>query len=150
MQLTEHFTFEELVRSDVATRRGIPNDPSDTARYNLGRVASKLEEIRAACGGGPLVVSSGYRCPALNMAIGGSRTSAHMRGLAADFHVPGLTLAEAARRIVAAGIVFDQLIFEGTWLHVGLAEANATPRQEELTATFHGGTAVYSKGIDSV
>lgn len=144
MNLTEHFTLEELVASQVAARRRIDNRPAPAVVENLRRVAGVLEQVRAAVGK-PITISSGYRCPPLNTAVGGARESAHLQGLAADINVPGMAPKDLARAIIATGIQFDQLIYEGTWVHIGLATGKL--RNQVLTATFAPGGVVYSAGI---
>lgn len=144
MNLSPHFTLEELSSSDTAVRKGIDNTPSAAIIENLKRIAQTLEEVRALVGG-PIRVSSGYRSPELNKAIGGSGKSAHLEGLAADITVSGKTPKELAILIRDSGIKYDQLIYEGTWVHVGLA--NGTLRQQDLTAHFGSGATTYSSGI---
>ena len=133
--LSEHFTLEELTFSQTAARQGIDNTPSPEIIQNLVRVALALEEIRSLLGGSAIHVNSGYRGPELNTFIGGSKTSAHMTGLAADFIAPAFgTVLEIAQAIAASDIIFDQLIHEyGTWVHIGLAPDGATPRRQLLT-----------------
>jgi zinc D-Ala-D-Ala carboxypeptidase len=91
--------------------------------------------VRSLLGGVAIHINSSYRGPALNAAIGGSKTSAHMKGLAADFIAPSFgSVLEIAQAIAASGIVFDQLIHEyGTWVHIGLAATGKTPRQQKLS-----------------
>lgn len=144
MNLSAHFTLEELSSSDTAVRKGIDNTPSAEIVENLKRVAQTLEQIRTLVGA-PVRVSSGYRCPALNTAIGGSSKSAHVEGLAADITVSGKTPKELAIMIRDAKIEYDQLIYEGTWVHVGLATGKL--RQQDLTAHFGSGATTYSNGI---
>lgn len=144
MNLTEHFTLEELVASQLAARRRLDNRPGPAELANLRRVAALLEQIRALVGG-PLTVSSGYRSLAVNAAVGGARSSAHVLGLAADITVPGLAPKAVAALIRDSDIEFDQLIYEGTWVHIGLA-AGALRRQV-LTATFAPGGVIYTQGI---
>ncbi|MFS2004599.1 D-Ala-D-Ala carboxypeptidase family metallohydrolase [Duganella sp. CT11-25] len=144
MNLSEHFTLEELVASQIAARRRIDNRPPPAIIENLRRVAAVLEQVRALVGRA-ITVSSGYRSPALNAAAGGARESAHLQGLAADITVSGLAPKDLAKAIVKAGIEFDQLIYEGTWVHIGLAAGKL--RGQVLTATFAPGGVVYSVGI---
>lgn len=135
MQLTPHFTLAELTVSQRAARLGIPNQPDQKALRNLVRMAQTLELVRAALGF-PLVVSSGYRSPLLNSKTpGASTTSAHARGLAADFTAPRFgTPFDVCREVMASGIVFDQLIYEyGEWVHIGLADDGAKPRRMVLS-----------------
>jgi hypothetical protein len=144
VNLTPHFTLDELTASQTATRRGIDNKPTIQILRNLTSLAETLEQVRALVGQ-PLTISSGYRCPDLNKWVGGASNSAHTLGLAADITCKGMTPQELARRIRASDIAFDQLIYEGTWVHLGLSAT--TPRREVLTAHFDGGRATYSKGI---
>ena len=134
MSLTKHFTLAEMTVSQTAARLGISNAPDAAAIANLKRVCEALELVRALVGG-PIIVSSGYRGPALNRAIGGSTSSAHMVGLAADFDRPGLTPKQVAQKIAASKIPFDQLILEypdsGGWVHLGLSAG--APRRQVLT-----------------
>ncbi len=134
-QLSPHFSLEELTFSQTAARQGIDNTASPQIAANLVLVVGILEDIRSLLGDVPLHISSGYRCPALNTLIGGSRTSAHMNGLAADFTAPDFgSVLEVAQAIAASGLVFDQLIHEyGTWVHVGMAASGVTPRRQLLT-----------------
>jgi hypothetical protein len=144
VNLTEHFTLDELTASQTAARRRIDNRPPVAVVRNLSRLAGVLEQVRAAVGK-PITVSSAYRCPQLNVAVGGSRNSAHLQGLAADINVSGMTPKQLAKAILAAGIPFDQLIYEGTWVHLGLADGKQ--RNQVLTATFGQGGVVYTAGI---
>lgn len=144
MNLAPHFTLAELVESQTATRKGIDNTPSPAIIAGLARVAAMLEQVRTLVGG-PITVSSGYRCPALNKAVGGASNSAHVLGLAADITAPGMSPQALAKLIQRAGLAFDQLIYEGTWVHIGLSASS--PRRQVLTATFVGGKASYSVGI---
>lgn len=132
-KLSPHFTLGELTASDTAARRAIDNTPSEAIVSNLHRVAATLEAVRALHGK-PLVVTSGYRCPALNQAVGGARDSAHVKGLAADINVPGISPYDLGSAIINAGIEFDQLIHEfGSWVHIGLAPDGVKPRGQLLT-----------------
>jgi hypothetical protein len=121
-----------MTLSQTAARKGIDNTATPEIVANLKRVAATLEEVRALLGA-PILVSSGYRSPALNKAIGGSPTSAHMHGLAADFTAPGFgTVLQVARKISASTIAYDQLIYEfGTWVHIGLSSDGL--RQQDLS-----------------
>ncbi|MGO4379709.1 D-Ala-D-Ala carboxypeptidase family metallohydrolase [Pseudoduganella sp. RAF19] len=144
MNLSEHFTLEEMVASQIATRRRLDNRPGPQELANLKRVCVVLEEVRALVGA-PVTVSSGFRSKAVNQAVGGAANSAHLLGLAADINVPGMAPKALAKMILASNILFDQLIYEGTWVHIGLSEDK--PRREVLTANFNPGGVVYSRGI---
>ena len=146
--LTPHFTLGELVESNTATRLGIDNTPSQAVINNLKRTADTLEKVRALLGK-PMIVNSGYRCPALNKAVNGAANSAHLTGLAADFTCRqfGDPLA-VCKAIAAAKIEFDQLIQEGTWVHIGLAPLGTPARNQILTAIFDAnGKASYKNGF---
>lgn len=134
-RLSPHFTLDELVASQTAARQGINNTPPREVVRNLRRLAATLEKVRSLLGGAPVLVSSGYRCAELNAAVGGSNTSAHMAGLAADFAVPAYgSVLEVARKIAVSNISYDQLIHEfGAWVHIGIAPGRKTPRQQKLS-----------------
>lgn len=119
MKLSANFHLDEFVTSQTAARRGIDNTPPAPVLIRLKNTAKGLEKVRAVLGK-PILISSGYRSPALNKAVGGSATSDHMNGDAADFISPGFgTPIAICRAIVAAGIKFDQLIEEnGRWVHI--------------------------------
>lgn len=146
-KLTAHFSLEELLFSQEAARHCLDNVPSGSVQINLARLAMVLERIRAAVGNRTVTVTSGYRSPALNQRIGGSRTSAHMDGRAADIVVRGMTALQVARAIQAAGIVLDQLILEGAWTHVGIARVGEKSRGDVLTARFGPAGVKYERGI---
>ncbi|MBX3607108.1 MAG: peptidase M15 [Piscinibacter sp.] len=145
-QLTDHFTLDEFTISQTAAREGIDNTPDAAALRNLRALASALERVRSRLGNRPVSISSGYRCPALNSAVGGSKTSAHMQGLAADFIVPSYgTVLQTARAVVDAFPDFDQVIYEyGRWVHFGLALPGRTPRRELLSI---GSKGKYVSGL---
>ena len=132
MQLSEHFTLAEMTHSVAAKKARASNSPSAAELRNLQRLCNTLELVRAAIVS-PVTVTSGYRSAEVNRLVGGSKTSAHMQGLAADF-IPGdWHRRDAARLIIDAGIEFDQLIVEPSWLHIGLAPLGTKPRQQVLT-----------------
>jgi len=124
-QLSEHFKLKEL----IVTNTGLDNSPPNEIVDNLYTLAQALEKVRYSCKNNPVTILSGYRSPDVNAKVGGSKTSAHMNGLAADFVVGNMTLREIFSAIRKSGIVYDQLILEPTWIHIGLA---AKPRQENL------------------
>lgn len=149
-RLAANFWLSELLHSDTATRLGIDNRPNALALANLRNVlAPGLQRVRDLLGK-PVLVSSGYRSPALNSMVGGSLTSQHSFGQAADFTSPDfgepkrvcMAIRDEARRIA-----FDQLIWEGRWIHVSFAAPGVPPRHQVLTAQFNGGRAVYSQGL---
>ncbi len=129
MIMTKNFSLAEL----TATNTGLKNFPNADQVARLKRLAEVLEKVRTACGNRPVIISSGFRSYEVNRAVGGSKTSAHMRGDAADFRVSGLSIAEACKIIRESGIGYDQLIEEyhngSEWIHLGLSE---NPRQQNL------------------
>lgn len=147
MNLTPHFSLEELIASDFATRRGIVNNPPNDVLPNLVRLAQMLEQVRALLGM-PMIINSGYRAPTLNRAIGGSAVSAHCDGRAADFIAPAYGLPiTVARCVERSQLAFDQLIYEGAWVHISIPRREEKPRLQILTAHFNGGPATYTEGI---
>jgi hypothetical protein len=115
-QLTAHFALEELACTQL---REFDNRPPAEVVATLRTTAAHMEEIRRLLGGRVISVSSGYRCRALNRAVGGSRTSAHLSGHAVDFNCYGYgDPLEVCRAIAGSDIAFDQLIEEGSWCHV--------------------------------
>ena len=143
-QLTEHFTLSEFTDSQTAARQGIHNVPpaSSQERKNIQRTAEVMEKVRTLLGDKPILISSGYRCPQLNAAVGGSKSSAHMSGLAADFSCPGYgTPLHICKHLHShmKELGIDQLIHEyDTWVHLGLRATDMTPRHQALTIDSKG------------
>lgn len=135
MNLTLHFTLEELTRSVTASRLGIDNTPSADITARLIRLAADvLQPLREAFGR-PIIVSSGYRCSALNKAVGGAVNSQHLSGEAADIHtlsdIPedNKALFATAVCLVRDGrIKVGQLIDEKgyNWIHISLPDRKHT------------------------
>ena len=146
MSLTDHFSISELSHSATAERMGIDNTPPESMTTPLFVLAVGLEQVRKLLGDHPLHIDSGYRCQALNAAIGGASNSAHMQGYAADFTCAEYGMPfEIAYAIVASDIQFDQLIQEGTWVHISFAPAM---RRDVLTAhRTPRNTTTYTKGL---
>src|SRR5438067_12868629 len=119
-QLSQFFTLEEMTLSQTAARLGLDNTPSSSTLSNLSMTANHMDFVRALLGGKPITVSSGYRSPAVNQAVGGAHDSAHMTGYAVDFICPGFgTPLEICRYLAAQPTLnFDQVIQEGTWVHI--------------------------------
>jgi hypothetical protein len=131
MNLTEHFTLEELTHTD---HREYDNTPNDAELENLKRLAEFLEEVKAALGGRPVMVNSAFRCKQVNDAVGSKDTSQHRIGCAVDIRVPKLTPDEVVRIIIAAGLPYDQVIREfDRWTHVSIPNtSDAKPRNQAL------------------
>lgn len=134
-ELTPHFTLEEFTDSQTAARKGIANTPSGQERKNVQRTAEVMEQVRDLLGGHPILISSGYRSPQVNSAVGGAKSSAHISGLAVDFSCPGFGTPKAIchklhPHMKALGV--DQLIHEyDIWVHLGLSSGE--PRHMALT-----------------
>ncbi|MCW5609799.1 MAG: hypothetical protein KIS83_03785 [Rubrivivax sp.] len=123
MQLSRFFTLAELTRSDTAAREGIPNQPAEAQIDALRALCSALLDPLREAVGRPIRVTSGYRGPALNARIGGSATSQHSHGQAADLQCPGLDVLELFKTVIRLGLPYDQLIYEAQsasvkWVHV--------------------------------
>lgn len=145
MKLSANFSLDEFLVSQTAERHGIDLTPPAHVVQNLRRLCEGcLQPLRAATQR-PIFISSGYRSPDLNSLIGGSKTSAHMTGDAADFRVAGMTPFDTCELIVELGLPYDQVIHEfGRWVHLGVADIL---RGEELTAYRHDGKTRYIHGI---
>ena len=133
MQLSEHFSLNELTHSDLAVRKGISNDPTPDVISNLTRLAELLEQVRKYLNK-PISINSGYRCPELNQAVGGQKASQHLLGCAADIRVSGMTPDEIVKAIIQTDIQFDQMIREfDSWVHISVTNsAEDTPRNQIL------------------
>ena len=142
-QLSTHFTLEEFLASDTATQQGIDNTPTPEHRANLQVLATSLEPVRTLLGH-PMLVSSGYRNPTLNAAVGGVANSDHALGWAVDFVSPLFgTPFEVCEAIRDSGIAFDQLIHEKRrWVHLSF-----NPRMRNETLTLPPGSSTYVPGI---
>lgn len=150
-RLAPNFWLSEFLHSETAVRLSIDNTPPQTVLANLEAIVGPgMQRLRDILGV-PIVISSGYRSPVLNRHIGGSKTSAHMRGLAVDFTVPTYgTPRKVIERMVeyAPEIRYDQAILEGgRWVHVAWPEPGAKARGELLTAVFSDRGVEYRKGI---
>ena len=125
--MTEHFTLEELTATN---HRQFDNTPNEAETANLQRLAEFLEQVKTALDGKPVMISSGFRCKAVNDSVGSKDTSQHRTGCAADFKVPGMTPDAVVRAIIAAGLPYDQIIREfDAWTHISISD---TPRRQAL------------------
>lgn len=153
MKLSKNFTLNEFTKSQTAIRLGIDNTPDgdhlEAAKELFENVIQKIRDHF-----GPTVLGSGYRSPALNKAVNGSKTSQHCSGEAVDLEVPGFSTIEVAEWI-RDNLEFDQLILEfykpgipdSGWVHVSFK--NGHNRKECLTASKVNGRTVYSKGLNA-
>lgn len=145
-----NFTIGELIQSSTANRLGIDNNPTSTVRVHLTETITLLESIRAeweeycaehSLGTPAIRVSSGYRSPELNKAVGGVKNSAHVEGYAADLQ-PVNGKQDEFERFFATdfskmGYAFDQIIIEKSkssrWVHVGYKRADGRQRRQCFT-----------------
>jgi len=142
VNLTEHFTLEELTVTD---HRQFDNTPNAEEKANLVRVAGMLEQVKVAIGGKPVMVNSAFRCKQVNDAVGSKDTSQHRVGCAADIRVPGMTPDQVVKAIIAAKLPFDQLIREfDSWTHISVTnDLKGKPRNQVLIIDKQG-TRLYS------
>lgn len=134
LKLSEHFTLDELIVTQV---RDVDNEPrSEIVLSNLRELARRMEGVRSLLESKPIIVTSGFRSTLVNKIVGGSPTSAHLSGHAADFICPGFgTPFEICEKIAGSDFLFDQLIFEETWVHLSFAPRM---RREVMTKRRHG------------
>ena len=131
MQLTEHFTLDELTHTD---HRELDNTPNEAETANIQRLAEFLEEVKTLLGGKPIMVNSAFRSKAVNDAVGSKDTSQHLLGCAADIRVPGMTPDQVVRAVIASDLGYDQVIREfDRWTHISIPnEAARSPRKQAL------------------
>lgn len=152
MNLTKNFTLAEMTKSEAALRRGMDNTPGQAEIASLKLLAEKvLQPVRDHFARG-VKVNSGYRSSDVNAVVGGSKTSHHCHGMAADIEIPGLPNAQLAQWI-ADNLSYTQLILEfytpgipdSGWVHVAYDPANL--KKQNLTATKQNGKIVYLNGL---
>ena len=152
MNLTKNFTLSEMTKSETALRQGMANEPSETEINNLRTLCEQvLQPVRDYYGMG-VKVNSGFRHPLVNAKVGGSTTSDHCKGMAADIEIPGVANADLAQWI-ADNCQFRQLILEfytpgipdSGWVHVSYDPNDL--KKQTLTATKKDGKTVYLPGL---
>ena len=116
--LSPHFSLEELTITD---HREFSNEPNESERQNLVRLANFLEQVKFVLGGVPIMVNSAYRSAQVNAAVGSKETSQHRVGCAADLRVPGMTPDQVVQAIIGSQLEFDQVIREfDRWTHISV------------------------------
>lgn len=123
----KYFTIEELCRSDTAQRLGLPNRPTAKATENLTALVDHVLDPLREEWGRPIIVNSGYRCKALNKAVGGVANSQHLLGEAADITAGSRQFNRLLFQLIQdLGLPFDQLIDESgmSWIHVSYSPRN--------------------------
>jgi len=152
MQLSKNFSLEELTKSETALRHDMDNTPGEAEIENLKLLVEKvLQPVREYYARG-VKVNSGFRHPDVNAKVGGSKTSDHCKGLAADIEIPGIPNYELAYWI-SKNLDFTQLILEfytsgvpdSGWVHVSYDPSNL--KKQELTAVKQAGKTVYLPGL---
>lgn len=152
MKLTENFSLAEMIKSETAMRKDLDNTPGEAEIENLRALCENvLQPVREAYGRG-VKVNSGFRHPDVNAAVGGSRTSDHCKGMAADIEIPGVANADLAEWI-KDNLEFTQLILEfytpgvpdSGWVHVSYDPSNL--KKQVLTALKENGKTVYKAGL---
>ena len=153
IRLSKNFALSEMVKSATAERLNVDNSPSDIHLVNLTHLAIRiLQPVRDEFG--VITINSGYRSPALNAKVGGSKTSQHCNGQAADFESFSTPNPDLAKWI-ANNLEFDQLILEfydgvnrnSGWVHCSYNLMGN--RKKIMTALKTGGKVVYKNGFVS-
>jgi hypothetical protein len=144
MQLSEHFSLEELTHTD---HREFDNTPNDVELENLKRMAEFLEEVRLLLGR-PLLINSCFRSELVNNSVGSKSSSQHRVGCATDFRVNGMTPDEVVKAIIASDLNFDQIIREfDRWTHISIPNSiHNQPRKQALIIDKQG-TRLYSSAV---
>jgi hypothetical protein len=154
MNLTANFSLAEMVKSDTALRHDMDNTPGEAEIANLKTLCEKvLQPVRDHFQTG-VKVNSGFRHPEVNAKVGGSKTSDHCKGQAADIEIPGIANADLAVWIMD-NLEYTQLILEfytpgvpdSGWVHVSYDPANL--KKQNLTATKRDGKTVYLPGLEA-
>ena len=129
--LSAHFSLEELTITD---HREYSNEPNESERQNLVRLANFLEQVKELLDNKPIMVNSAFRSKAVNDAVGSKDSSQHRVGCAADLRVPGMTPDEVVKTIIASDLPFDQVIREfDRWTHISVPNLpNLAPRRQAL------------------
>ena len=142
MNLTPHFTLEELTHTD---HRELDNTPNEAELANIQRLAKFLEEVKTVLGGKPIMVNSAFRSKAVNDAVGSKDTSQHRIGCAADLRVPSMTPNEVVKAVIASNLGYDQVIREfDRWTHISIPnKPDIAPRKQALIIDKQG-TRVYA------
>jgi len=142
MNLTPHFTLEELTHTD---HRQFDNEPNEAELENIKRLAAFLEDVKTALGGRPIMVNSAFRSKQINDAVGSKDTSQHRIGCAADIRVPGVTPDEVVKTIIAAGLPYDQVIREfDRWTHISIPNEPARAPRKQALIIDKQGTRLYA------
>ena len=148
MNLTAHFTLDELTHTD---HRTLDNTPNDDELKNLTRLAEFLEQVKTLLGNKPIMVFSAFRSKLVNDAVGSKDTSQHRVGCAADIRVPGVTPDEVVKAVIASDLPYDQIIREfDRWTHISIPNSiHNAPRKQALIIDKQG-TRLYATAKTTV
>jgi len=142
MNLTEHFTLEELT---ATSHREFDNTPNADEMANLQRLAEFLEQVKKALGGKPVMINSGFRSKAVNDSVGSKDTSQHRIGCAADIRVPGMTPDAVVRLLIDSKLPYDQLIREfDAWTHISVVSTPGLLPRRQVLIIDRSGTRVFA------
>lgn len=144
MNLSEHFTLEELISSDLAKRHNLDNNPNQSVISNLTRLAQFLENVRTLFNK-PIRINSAYRSVVVNSLLGSKPTSQHCIGCAADIKIDGMTPDEIVKAIMHSDIKYDQLIREfDSWVHISIPNAEGYIARKQALIIDSTGTRPYA------
>jgi uncharacterized protein YcbK (DUF882 family) len=144
MQLSEHFSLEELTHSEVAERKNLDNTPNASEIANLTRLAALLEQVRSLLNK-PIMLNSGFRSKPVNDSVGSKDSSQHRIGCAADIRVPGMTPKQVVEAIIASDIGYDQVIEEfSSWTHISVPNTIETKPRKQALIIDKAGTRIFS------
>ena len=146
MKLSKNFTLEELTLSQTAVRRGLKNQPTaDEIKY-LERLCKEILQPLRDRVKKPIRISSGFRSNSVNKLIGGSHTSQHCKGQAADLTITGMPVDDVCNLIIDLCLPYHQLISEfDSWVHVSIAPNGTVAKKERLRAARNKGRVIYTK-----
>ena len=137
MNLSDHFTLEELTHTD---HREFENTPNASELANLVRLAAFLEKVKSLLDNRSVMVNSAFRSKQVNDAVGSKDSSQHRVGCAADLRIPNMTPDEVVRAVIASDLPFDQVIREfDRWTHISVPNtSDAKPRRQALIIDRNG------------
>ena len=142
MNLTEHFTLEELT---ATSHREFDNTPNESEIANLQRLAEFLEQVKTVLGGKPVMINSAFRSKQVNDSVGSKDTSQHRVGCAADLRIPGMTPDQVVKTIMASSLNYDQIIKEfDSWTHISIPNDPAGYPRKQALIIDKTGTRIYS------
>jgi len=144
LKLSEHFTLEELVYSDIAKKHSLDNNPDKLTISNLTRLAELLENVRTLFNQ-PIRINSAYRSITVNSLLGSKPTSQHCLGCAADIRIDGLTPDQIVKKIIKSDIQYDQLIREfDSWVHISIPNGEGYVARKQALIIDKTGTRSYA------